>query len=63
MINHGDLWCPLCQSADLRCTYIPASIRYYTFDEEEVHDHFGESCDIECKSCGFQFNYHTEQEA
>lgn len=59
----GELNCPLCGHAQLTPTYLPPSVRQYTSEGEEVNDHFGESCDMECKDCGFQFNYHMEQEA
>lgn len=63
-VSPGELFCPRCLNGDhLRATHIPANVRKYEFEGDDVTDHFGECCDVECDNCGFQFTYHTEQEA
>lgn len=68
-ISVFQLRCPLCNSSSLASTDVPCHTRNYftTLDihgqKEAVTDRIGESRDVDCKNCGFEFTYRTEQEA
>ena len=58
----GDLSCPMCGDGKLSSEYLPPSVRIFKDRDGETVEHFGETCDVECLNCGFQFTFHTEQE-
>ena len=52
----------MCGDGMLSSEYLPPSVRVFKDRDGETVEHFGETCDVECLNCGFQFTFHTEQE-
>ena len=57
----SELHCPACKEAKFRVEMIPAHQRTYSSDGEHFTDHFGDSWDVECLNCEFQFTYQGVQ--
>jgi len=58
-----DLSCPYCHASSLEGVYLPPSKRVFEGcgDDPEHTEHMGETCDMQCPNCGFQFTFHTGQ--